>query len=109
MSNKLEMSLDEITKLGRSNRRGAGRRRPSGTKKANGTVVTAPVGGVKKNTKPAKPVKSVVPTITSGSKESKVIVSGLVSLANWPFETQLRLTFLSPPMLVKPTSRYVDR
>jgi THO complex subunit 4 len=80
MSNKLEMSLDEITKLGRQNRRGGPRRRGSNAKKANGTVATAPVGGVKKATKPAKPVKPVLPNVTSASKESKVIVSGLVSL-----------------------------
>jgi len=78
MSNKLEMSLDEITKLGRQNRRGAGRRRGSNTKKPNGTVATAPVGGVQKATRAPKPAKAVIPNVTSGLKESKVIVSGLV-------------------------------
>lgn len=78
MSNKLEMSLDEITKLGRQNRRGSIRRRGSNTKKPNGTAITAPVGGIKKATRPAKPVKAAIPSGPAGAKESKVIVSGLV-------------------------------
>jgi len=78
MSNKLEMSLDEITKLGRQNRaRGSGRRRGSNSKKPNGTVATAPVGGVKKATRAAKPVKPTTQHVAAGARESKVIVSGL--------------------------------
>ncbi len=76
MSNKLEMSLDEISKLGRQNvRRGSVRRRGTNDKKPSGVPRTAPVGVIKKS---AKPVKTTVPVIHPKAKEGKVIVSGLV-------------------------------
>jgi len=79
MGDKLNRSLDEILKDRRqSNRRarGAGRR-ANGTKAA---VLAAPVGGVKKTTKTTKPTdKPALATGSSGSGDSKIIVSNLVS------------------------------
>lgn len=77
MSAKLDKSLDELlSSRRRTARRGAGRR--STISKA-GTAST-PVGGVKKSTKPAKTAgKGAQPGPSSAPKESKIIVSGLVS------------------------------
>lgn len=77
MSAKLDQSLSEIAS---SNRRGTGRnnRRRAARSAA---VKGAPVGGVRKNTKPAKPAGKGVHNIQSAPPtESKIIVSGLVSL-----------------------------
>ncbi|KAL8716465.1 MAG: hypothetical protein Q9225_006217 [Loekoesia sp. 1 TL-2023] len=77
MSAKLDMALDDVVMTERTaRRRGRGRRVPNAARKA-----TAPVGGIQKNTKVAKgPIKPVVPNgLTSGGKESKIIVSNLPS------------------------------
>lgn len=80
MSGKLDQSLDEILSTRRSSaRRGRGRRAPN-TGKTNGVTTTAPVGGIKKTTRPTRTnVKATVPTgPASGNGESKIIVSNLV-------------------------------
>ncbi|KAL9606167.1 MAG: hypothetical protein Q9179_000681 [Wetmoreana sp. 5 TL-2023] len=77
MSAKLDMALDDVVMTERNaRRRGRGRRVPNAARKA-----TAPVGGIQKNTKPAKgTVNPVVPAnLASGSGESKIIVSNLPS------------------------------
>ena len=81
MSAKLDKSLDEILSSRRQGaRRGSQRRRDQKPSKAHSATTTAPVGGVKKATKHAKPATKVMPTGPStASGESKIIVSGLVS------------------------------
>ncbi|EED13018.1 RNA annealing protein Yra1, putative [Talaromyces stipitatus ATCC 10500] len=78
MSSKLDQSLEDISKS-RRQARGNNRRRSS---TAKATTTKAPVGGIKKNTKPAKgpargPVKGPAIGPTSPVNESKIIVSGL--------------------------------
>ncbi|OCK80624.1 hypothetical protein K432DRAFT_327907 [Lepidopterella palustris CBS 459.81] len=78
-NNKLNRSLDEIMKEQRRNskgpRRGA-RRSTNGARPS--TVVSPPVGGVKKVTKPIKGAgRSTIPTGPSGTGDSKIIVSNL--------------------------------
>lgn len=76
MSGKLDQSLDEI--LSTTKQTHAGGRRS--TRKTARPAAPAPVGGVKKNTKPArgaaaKPSSGKAPRPTG---ESKIIVSNLV-------------------------------
>ncbi|KAL9584478.1 MAG: hypothetical protein Q9203_004648 [Teloschistes exilis] len=76
MSAKLDMALDDVVMTERSTRR----RARGGRRVANaGRKATAPVGGIQKNTKAAKGVgKPTVPAaLTSGTGESKIIVSNL--------------------------------
>lgn len=79
MSAKLDMALDDVVMTERTARRRGrgGRRVPTAGRKA-----TAPVGGIQKNTKATKgPMKPVIPNgLASGGRESKIIVSNLVSL-----------------------------
>ena len=76
-SNKLNQSLDDIV----GERRQIARRgRPVRRARVGAKPVAAPVGGVRKNTKTAKPVEKVVaPSGPSKSGEGKIIVSNLVS------------------------------
>jgi THO complex subunit 4 len=77
MSARLDKSLDEIisTRRGTSGR-GRGRR-----VHRTAPAATAPVGGVKKNPKPAKGAVKNVPTGPSGSSgEGKIQVTGFVSI-----------------------------
>jgi hypothetical protein len=81
MSSKLDQSLEDISKSRRQSGRGNNRRR-SGAKP---TTTKAPVGGIKKSTKPARnpprgPAKGTAIGPTSPVHESKIIVSGLVSI-----------------------------
>lgn len=78
MSGKLDQSLDEITT---AQKRTAGRRRNPPRRTAGRPVVTAPIGGIRKNTKPARgPGAKAVPARAAPlSGESKIIVSNLVS------------------------------
>ncbi|KAI9928098.1 hypothetical protein AWENTII_007791 [Aspergillus wentii] len=78
MSGKLDKSLDEIL----VNRRQGARRR--GGRRAAATKATAavPVGGVKKNTKPAKAAGKGAQNGPVVSSESKIMVSGLPSDVN---------------------------
>lgn len=79
MSGKLDQSLDEILSTRRKANRG---RRPHKPAKATGRAVKAPVGGVKKSVRPTRSATKGAPTGPSApSKESKIIVTGLVSLA----------------------------
>ena len=79
MSGNLDKSLDEILSTRRNaTRRGRGRRVPNPARKST----DAPVGGVSKNTRnttkgTGKPAVPSGPA--SGSGESKIIVSNLVS------------------------------
>jgi THO complex subunit 4 len=115
MSAKLDKSLDEILSSRRQNARRGSRRRDQKSSKAHGATTTAPVGGVKKATKHAKPATKVMPTGPStASGESKIIVSGLVSYPLFYVRTfrpqaEHPLTFSSLPMSMKRISRYVDR
>ena len=79
MSGRLDQSLDSIIdgqkKAKRDAQRRQGRRVPR-----PGKAVAAPIGGVKKSTRPVKPaVKGVAAGAASGLRESKIVVSGLVS------------------------------
>lgn len=78
MSGKLDQALDDITSAQRKN---AGRRRNPQRRSAGRPAPAAPVGGVQKNTRPArgagaKPVPAKGP---SANSDSKIIVSNLVS------------------------------
>ena len=80
MSGKLDQSLDEILNTRREGARRArgrgGRRAPNLARKS----IAAPVDGVKKNTRAAKPAaKPSVPNgPVAGHGESKIIVNNLV-------------------------------
>ncbi|KAL8730535.1 MAG: hypothetical protein Q9166_003988 [cf. Caloplaca sp. 2 TL-2023] len=78
MSAKLDMALDDVVMKERTERRRGrgGRRVANAARKA-----TAPVGGIQKNTRPAKgAVKPAVANgLASGNGESKIIVSNLPS------------------------------
>ena len=78
MSGKLDQSLDEILSTQRRSNRG-GKRVRGRTGKP--TPAAAPVGGVKKTTKPARgATNKAIPTGPSGgSGDSKIVVSNLVS------------------------------
>lgn len=80
MPDKLNQSLDQILSERKKNssrpRRGA--RRP-GAK----PVAAAPVGGIKKAVKGVKQAARGIPTGPSnGARDSKIVVSNLVSLSN---------------------------
>lgn len=87
MSGKLDQSLDEILSnqrrsATRGNRRGSRRASHPGKTAA----VAAPVGGVKKNVKTAKGAGKAIPTGPSaGSGESKIVVSGMVSISDMAY------------------------
>lgn len=77
MSGKLDQSLDEILS---TQRRSAGRRRS--TRRSTGQPArAAPVGGIQKNTKPARGNTSkTAPAKAAGATGvSKIVVSNLVS------------------------------
>lgn len=77
MSNKMELSLDEILKTSKkSGGRGRGGRRSNVGRPA---TTAAPVGGVAKTTKQSKPAKAApsAPTPSLGG-ETKIMVSNLV-------------------------------
>jgi THO complex subunit 4 len=76
MSAKLDKSLDEILVNRRQNARRR-TRRPAASKPGSAAV---PVGGVKKNAKAAKPVAKGAQGGHPIATESKIMVSGLVSL-----------------------------
>lgn len=77
MSSKLDQSLEDISKSRRQSGRGNNRRRSGAAKAATSK---APVGGIKKSTKPARgATKGTAIGPTSPVHESKIIVSGLVS------------------------------
>ena len=81
MSENLDRSLNEIITSKRvPGRRGRGGRRGAHSAR---TAVAAPVGGIKKNTKPARGgVKAAVPSgPAAGNGDSKIIVSNLVRVS----------------------------
>jgi THO complex subunit 4 len=75
MSGKLDQSLDEILS---TQRKGANRR--SGRRAgAARPATTAPIGGIKKNTKPARNTAKPAPAKATGlTGESKIMVSNMV-------------------------------
>ena len=77
MSSKLDQGLDDII----SSNRGRGKPRGRGGRRVVSRVKNGPVGGIQKNSKPARgALKATVPTgPTKGSGESKILVSNLVS------------------------------
>ena len=103
MSGKLDQSLDEIL----STKPTGGRR---STRKTARPAAPAPVGGVKKNTKPvrgaaAKPSSGKAPRPTG---ESKIIVSNLVRTSSFAAPRSLLLMpFHSPRTCPRAKSRYV--
>lgn len=94
----LDKSLDEIVSTRRNTtRRGRGRRAPAPGRK---TTIT-PVGGVGKNTKSTTRPTGKGPAPKgplSGSAESKVVVSNLVSSDSECLYAQYLLTYFSLPM-----------
>ncbi len=78
MSGKLDQSLEEIAS---TQKRGAGRRRNPARRAAGRPAPAAPVGGIKKNIKPARGAggKAAPLKATPINSESKIIVSNLVS------------------------------
>jgi THO complex subunit 4 len=75
MSGRLDQTLDSIIDGQKKAKREARRRKvgkPAGT--------AAPVGGIKKSTRPAKSVIKPAAGTIPQPKSSKIVVSGLVSL-----------------------------
>lgn len=89
MSGKLDKPLDEIVS---AQRRSAGRRR-SQRGAAGRAAAPAPVGGIKKNSKPPRgPASKVTPARAAAPQgESKVIVSNLVCLLQLYFDFSLHV------------------
>jgi THO complex subunit 4 len=80
MSGKLDQSLDEITTA----QRRSTRRRPAQRRSVGRPAAAAPVGGVKKTTKPARGAAAkpaLGKAAAAGSVDSKIIVSNLVCSA----------------------------
>ncbi|KAG5982116.1 hypothetical protein E4U55_002276 [Claviceps digitariae] len=74
MSSKLDKPLDDIV----SAKRQSARNRRSTQRRSTGAKPTAPVGGIQKNSKPARGTAAKpAPAKLAGSGESKVIVSNL--------------------------------
>lgn len=107
MSNKMELSLDEILKTSKNT---APRRGRGGRKSTSGRPAPAatPVGGVAKNTRQSKQAKSV-PTAPAASfgGETKIMVSNLVCRTSTVIFARPRLTVCSHWMLSKANFRYV--
>lgn len=85
MSSKLDQGLDDIISSNRTSR-GRGRGRPA--RRVASKARTAPVGGIKKNTRTATKdnIKAAAPTgPANATGDSKVIVSNLVcATLQWP-------------------------
>jgi len=80
MSGRLDQSLDTIIDSQKKAKRDQQRRRKS-TNNKGAAATAAPVGGVKKSTKPARPaIKAPAAGPASRSRDSKIVVSGLVGL-----------------------------
>lgn len=76
MSGRLDQSLDSIIDSQKKSKRDSQRRRkPVGAK-----ARAAPVGGVKKATKPVKSAVKPIGGASTGNQPSKIVVSGLVCL-----------------------------
>lgn len=78
MSGKLDQALDDITS---AQRRNAGRRRNPQRRSVTGRPApTAPVGGIQKNTRPARGAgaKPAPAKAAAANSDSKIIVSNLV-------------------------------
>ncbi|EXJ76791.1 uncharacterized protein A1O5_01299 [Cladophialophora psammophila CBS 110553] len=75
MSGRLDQSLDSIIDSQKKAKREARRR-----KVGKSTGPTAPVGGVKKATKPAKSAIKPSAGAAAQSRPSKIVVSGLLTL-----------------------------
>jgi hypothetical protein len=99
MSGRLDQSLDSIIDSQKKAKREQQRRRKP--------IKKAPVGGVKKATKPVKPAVKPAGGAGGQSQASKIVVSGLVSLIS-NTSHHLKLTPLSPTTSMRPKSRYVD-
>lgn len=87
MSGKLDQSLDEIVKDRRTTSRGRGRGGRRAPNTARTTATTAPAGGVGKNKGPkGAPNRPAAhpPVPITGAGDSKVLVSGLVSISFTP-------------------------
>jgi len=92
MSGKLDQSLDEILSTNkRSVIRGKGRGRRRASQPGRTTATVAPVGGVKKNAKPAKGAVKAVPTGPSAATgDSRIQVSNLPKDVN---EAQIKVCY----------------
>ena len=78
MPGRLDQSLDSIIDAQKKAKREVRRRKVPKSGKA--TVTVAPVGGVKKVVKAVKPVtKGAATGHSAGPRDSKIVVSGLVS------------------------------
>lgn len=79
-SGKLDQSLEEILKDTKSVRRGARPRRA-----AKPTQTAAPVGGIRKSTKPARNAAKQAPAKTvKPATESEILVENMVSILSHP-------------------------
>lgn len=78
MSGRLDQSLDSIIDSQKKQKR---ENRNRGRKVGKPQATAAPVGGVKKSTRPVKSAIKPAAGATPVSKTSKIVVSGLV---RWP-------------------------
>ena len=82
MSGKLDQSLDEIAT---AQRRSAGRRRSTRRTTSGPAPVSAPVGGIKKSSRPMRAAaKPMLAKAAPVSGDSKIIVSNLVCCTRSP-------------------------
>lgn len=82
MATKLDQSLDEImtnTGASRGGARGGARRGRGQRQPRRSTGAPAPVGGISKNTRSAKGAVKATPTGPAIHRDSKIVVSNLVS------------------------------
>ena len=80
MSGRLDQPLDSIIESQKKAKREARRR-----KVGKPTGATAPVGGVKKSTRPVKTAIKPAAGASPHTKSSKIVVSGLVRLYDHPW------------------------
>ncbi|CAM1509157.1 Fc.00g028960.m01.CDS01 [Cosmosporella sp. VM-42] len=79
MSGKLDQALDDITSAQRRGATRGGRRNAPRRSTGGRPVTNAPVGGIQKNTKPARGAgaKNIPAKATAANSDSKIIVSNL--------------------------------
>jgi hypothetical protein len=103
MSGRLDQSLDSIIDSQKKAKRETRRRKvgkPTGT--------TAPVGGVKKSTRPVKSAIKPATGAAAQARSSKIVVSGLVCCDAHHTSPCPANKYPSHSMSTKPRSRYVD-
>jgi hypothetical protein len=106
MSGKLDQALDDITQ---AQRRGA-RRRSNPRRSAGRPAAAAPIGGIQKNTKPARGsgAKPAPAKAAPTNRDSKIIVSNLVGFPQYYTHMNITNNFTSLRTSRSSRLRYVS-